>query len=147
VTEGRNTLALLCTSNPTQHSVELPSCPLGAVSADPLVHREPYRGGGQPVFIATLIGPPLGHTSVTTTRGVRRGGMVIVGWSIRGLDGIRGRTPEAVVVRVARRLRAGIRAALPELLRLLDDREWRSVGLDTLLDQPGEVRGPSSRNS
>ena len=29
--------------------------------------------------------------------------------------------------------------ALPELLRLLDDREWTSVGLDTLLDQPGEA--------
>jgi hypothetical protein len=28
--------------------------------------------------------------------------------------------------------------ALPELLRLLDDREWTSVGLDTLLDHPGE---------
>jgi hypothetical protein len=27
-----------------------------AISTDPVVHREPYRGGGQPVFIATLIG-------------------------------------------------------------------------------------------
>src|SRR4029450_13836605 len=25
----------------------------GAVSADPVIHREPYRGGGQPVFITT----------------------------------------------------------------------------------------------
>jgi hypothetical protein len=31
----------------------------GAVSADPVVHREPYRGGGQPVFIATLYLPRL----------------------------------------------------------------------------------------
>src|SRR2546426_8341019 len=41
------------------------------------------------------------HTSVTTTRGARRAGMIIVGWSVRGLDGIRGRTPDAVVARVA----------------------------------------------
>src|SRR5262249_44714260 len=27
----------------------------GAVSADPVVHRGPYRGGGQPVFIATAM--------------------------------------------------------------------------------------------
>jgi hypothetical protein len=28
--------------------------------------------------------------------------MTIVGWSTRGFDGVRGRTPEAVVARVAR---------------------------------------------
>jgi len=94
--------------------------------------------------------PPLGHTSLTTTRGARRAGMTIVGWSTRGFDGVRGRTPEAVVTHVARSVSDGdivmlhdasehddfepasVRA-LPELLRLLDEREWRSVGLDTLL--------------
>src|SRR5882724_6088265 len=35
--------------------------------------------------------PPLGHTSLTTIRGVRRAGMIVVAWSTRGLDGIRGR--------------------------------------------------------
>ena len=96
--------------------------------------------------------PPLGHTSVTTTRGVRRAGMTIVGWSTRGLDGVRGRRPEDVVARVARDVTDGAIVmlhdasehddfepasvrALPELLRLLDEREWRSVGLDTLLGQ------------
>jgi peptidoglycan-N-acetylglucosamine deacetylase len=94
--------------------------------------------------------PPLGHTSITTIRGVRRTGMIVVGWSARGLDGLRGRTPEAVVARVARSVTDGAIVmlhdaseyddfepasvrALPELLRLLDDREWTSVGLDTLL--------------
>jgi len=95
--------------------------------------------------------PPLGHTSVTTTRGARRAGMTIVGWSTRGFDGMRGQTPEAVVARVARRMTDGdivmlhdasehddfepasVRA-LPELLRLLDERKWTSVGLDMLLD-------------
>src|SRR5262245_21720742 len=51
--------------------------------------------------------PPLGHTSVTTTRGVRRAGMTIVGWSARGLDGMRGQTPEAVVARLARSVTDG----------------------------------------
>jgi peptidoglycan/xylan/chitin deacetylase (PgdA/CDA1 family) len=94
--------------------------------------------------------PPLGHTSLTTTRGARQAGMTIVGWSTRGFDGVRGRTPEAVVARIARSVTDGdivmlhdasehddfepasIRA-LPEVLRVLDEREWRSVGLDTLL--------------
>src|SRR5262245_4721688 len=94
--------------------------------------------------------PPLGHTSITTTLGVRRSGMMVVGWSTRGLDGMRGRTPEAVVARVARTVTDGAIVmlhdasehddfepaavgALPELLRVLDDREWTSVGMDTLL--------------
>jgi peptidoglycan/xylan/chitin deacetylase (PgdA/CDA1 family) len=95
--------------------------------------------------------PPLGHTSVTTAWGVRRAGMVLVGWSTRGLDGTRRRTPDAVVARVAQSIDDGdivmlhdaaerddfepasVRA-LPELLRLLDERRWTSVGLDTLLD-------------
>jgi hypothetical protein len=76
--------------------------------------------------------------------------MTIVGWSTRGFDGVRGRTPEAVVARVAGSVTDGdivmlhdasehddfepasVRA-LPDLLRLLDERQWRSVGLDTLL--------------
>lgn len=94
--------------------------------------------------------PPLGHTSLTTTRGARHAGMIVVGWSSRGFDGMRKRTPEAVVARVARSVTEGAVVmlhdasehddfepasvrALPELLRLLDDREWTSVGLDTLL--------------
>jgi hypothetical protein len=79
--------------------------------------------------------------------------MIVVGWSTRGLDGLRRRTPAAVVARVARSVTDGAIVmlhdaaehddfepasvrALPALLRLLDDRDWTSVGLDTLLDQP-----------
>jgi len=94
--------------------------------------------------------PPLGHTSLTTIPGVRSAGMIVIGWSIRGFDGLRERTPQAVVRRVARGVSDGAIVmlhdasenddfepasvrALPELLRLLDDRDWTSVGLDTLL--------------
>ena len=64
---------------------------------------------------------------------------------------MRGTTPDAVVARVARGVTDGAIVmlhdaaehddfepasvqALPELLRLLDDRDWTSVGLDALLD-------------
>ena len=99
--------------------------------------------------------PPLGHTSITTTAGARRAGMVLVGWATRGLDGMRGRTAEAVVARVGRDMTDGAIVmlhdasehddfepasvrALPELLRLFDERQMTSVGLDALLDQAAE---------
>ena len=80
----------------------------------------------------------------------RRAGVTLVGWSSRGYDGIRGRSPEAVVMRVARTLTDGAIvmlhdaaehddfepasvAALPRLLALLDERGLTSVGLDALL--------------
>jgi peptidoglycan/xylan/chitin deacetylase (PgdA/CDA1 family) len=102
--------------------------------------------GARPRFFR----PPLGHTSLTTVRGARRAGVTLVGWSSRGYDGIRGRSPEAVVMRVGRTLTEGAIvmlhdaaehddfepasvAALPRLLALLDERGLTSVGLDALL--------------
>jgi peptidoglycan/xylan/chitin deacetylase (PgdA/CDA1 family) len=96
--------------------------------------------------------PPLGHTSLSTVRGVRRFGIRLVGWSSRGLDGLRGQRPEAVVARVSRTLDDGAIvmlhdaaehddfepasiAALPQLLALLDRRGFVSVGLETLLER------------
>ncbi len=93
--------------------------------------------------------PPLGHTSVSTVPGVRRAGVRLVGWSSRGLDGLRGRTVEACLARVRRTLDDGAIVmlhdaaehddfepasvrALPQLLALLDERGLTSVGLDVL---------------
>jgi len=102
--------------------------------------------GARPRFFR----PPLGHTSVTTVRGVRLAGVTLIGWSSRGFDGIRGRSLEALVERVSRTLADGeivmlhdaaerddyepasVRA-LPKLLALLDERGLTSVGLDALL--------------
>jgi len=102
--------------------------------------------GARPRFFR----PPLGHTSVTTIRGVRLAGVTLIGWSSRGFDGIRGRSLEAVVERVSRTLidgaivmlhdaaehddfePASVRA-LPQLVALLDERGLTSVGLDALL--------------
>jgi peptidoglycan/xylan/chitin deacetylase (PgdA/CDA1 family) len=106
--------------------------------------------GARPQFFR----PPLGHTSLTTVRGARRAGVTLVGWSSRGYDGIRRRSPEAVIKRVSRTLTDGAIVmlhdaaehddfepasvrALPRLVALLDERGLASVGLDTLLgEQP-----------
>lgn len=53
-----------------------------------------------------LFRPPIGHTSPQTLRGARRAGVTVVGWSGRGYDGLRGRSPE--------RVRATLRASLHE---------------------------------
>jgi peptidoglycan-N-acetylglucosamine deacetylase len=117
-----------------------------------------------------LFRPPLGHTSITTVRGVRLAGVTLVGWSARGYDGMRGQTPEAVVERVARTLTDGAIVmlhdaaerddfepaavrALPRLLAVLDRRGLTSVGLDALLSTgddadgvpPGSVRPAAFR--
>ena len=119
------------------------------------VHRDLVRAA-RAVEDATgvrprLYRPPLGHTSVNAAPGVRRAGMLVIGWSTRGLDGMRTQTPDAVVARIAASLTDGdivmlhdaaerddyepasVRA-LPELLRLLDERGWTSVGVDALID-------------
>lgn len=102
--------------------------------------------GSQPRFFR----PPLGHTSLTTVLGARRAGVTLVGWSSRGYDGIRRRSPDAVVKRVGRTLTDGAIVmlhdasehddfepasvrALPRLVALLDERKLASVGLDALL--------------
>lgn len=107
--------------------------------------------GSRPRFFR----PPLGHTSVTTVRGVRLAGVTLVGWSSRGLDGLRRRSPESVVERVRRTLVDGAIVllhdaaehddfepaslrALPALVALLDERGLTSVGLDALLGAPAQ---------
>jgi len=111
--------------------------------------------GARPRFFR----PPLGHTSFTTVRGARLAGVTLIAWSSRGYDGLRGRSPEAVVERIGRTLidgaivmlhdaaehddfePASVRA-LPRLVALLDERGLTSVGLDALL---GDLAHPSSR--
>jgi len=110
-----------------------------------------------------LFRPPLGHTSVTTVRGVRLAGVTLVGWSARGYDGMRGRTPEAVVERVARTLTDGAIVmlhdaaerddfepaavrALPRLLAVLDRRGLTSIGLDALLSMADDADGVPAKH-
>ena len=109
--------------------------------------------------------PPLGHTSYATVRGARLAGVTLLAWSSRGYDGIRGRSPEAVVARVGRTLVDGAIVmlhdaaehddfepasllALPRLLALLDERGLTSVRLDALLGDPAQSpsRSPSQKS-
>jgi len=144
---GGHTLAVHGDSHDRFHSFRMPRT----------VRDEIVRAGAA-VQAATgvrprFFRPPLGHTSVTSVRGARRAGVTLVGWSSRGFDGIRGRSPEAVVKQVGRTLvdgaivmlhdaaehddfePAAVRA-LPRLVALLDERGLTSVGLDALLGDP-----------
>jgi peptidoglycan-N-acetylglucosamine deacetylase len=113
--------------------------------------------GARPRFFR----PPLGHTSFTTVRGARLAGVTLIAWSSRGYDGIRGRSPDAVLARVSRTLIDGAIVmlhdaaehddfepasvlALPRLLALLDERGLTSVGLDALL---GDLPHPPPRSA
>jgi peptidoglycan/xylan/chitin deacetylase (PgdA/CDA1 family) len=150
---GGHTLALHGDTHDRLHSFRMP----GSVR-DEIVRAQAAveaATGARPRFFR----PPLGHTSVTTVRGALLAGVTLIGWSSRGFDGIRGRSPEAVVARVGRTLidgaivmlhdaaehddfePASVRA-LPRLVALLDERGLTSVGLDALL---GDLAHPASR--
>jgi peptidoglycan/xylan/chitin deacetylase (PgdA/CDA1 family) len=94
--------------------------------------------------------PPVGQVSPRTAAGARRAGVPIVVWSVRGLDGLRGRTPEQVVARIAPGLEPGAivllhdsaehddfepasLVALPRLLAVIADKGLSTVTLDELL--------------
>lgn len=55
----------------------------------------------------TLFRPPIGHTSPRIARAVERLDLDVIGWSVRGLDGLARSRAERVVARVAPRLRDG----------------------------------------
>jgi peptidoglycan-N-acetylglucosamine deacetylase len=154
---GGHTLAVHGDSHDRLHSFRMPRT----------VHDEIVRAGAT-VQAATgvrprFFRPPLGHTSITSVRGARLAGVTLIGWSSRGFDGVRGRSPEAVVEQVARTLvdaaivmlhdaeehddfePAAVRA-LPRLVALLDERGLTSVGLDALLGDPAHSRCASQKS-
>lgn len=56
--------------------------------------------------------PPVGQISPRTAAGAARAGVTLVGWSVRGLDGVRRAAPAGVERRVIRGLRNGAIVAL-----------------------------------
>ncbi len=93
--------------------------------------------------------PPIGHVSPRVAAGARRTGVGILGFSLRGFDGLRGARPHQVLRRLRRGLRPGVIVALhdasereefvpagievlPELARLIRERNLRSVTVDEL---------------
>jgi peptidoglycan/xylan/chitin deacetylase (PgdA/CDA1 family) len=97
--------------------------------------------------------PPVGQVSPRTAAGARRAGLPIVVWSVRGLDGIAGRSAEQVAERIERGLTPGAIVllhdaaerddfepasigALPRVLESAAKKGLLAVTLDELLDEP-----------
>jgi peptidoglycan/xylan/chitin deacetylase (PgdA/CDA1 family) len=55
----------------------------------------------------SLFRPPLGHVSPRTASAAKRLGLTLVGWTVRGRDGLAGATAEAVQRRVTAGLHPG----------------------------------------
>jgi peptidoglycan/xylan/chitin deacetylase (PgdA/CDA1 family) len=102
--------------------------------------------GARPV----LFRPPVGHTNPGIARVIRELDLVVVGWSVRGFDGI-GANPERVVGRVRRGLRDGAivllhdaserddrvpagATALPRVLEAIDAARLEVVPLDAWIE-------------
>lgn len=95
----------------------------------------------------TLFRPPVGLTSPRVARALEWFDLVVVGWSVRGLDGLSGAQPERVAQRVVSRLAdgaivllhdaaerddfrpAGV-AALPRILEAMRNKDLEGVRLD-----------------
>jgi peptidoglycan-N-acetylglucosamine deacetylase len=108
----------------------------------------------------TLFRPPVGLTSPRIARALEWFDLVVVGWSVRGLDGLAGARPERVAERVVPRLADGAivllhdaaehddhcpasLAALPRILAAMRTRDLEGVRLDAW-GLGGERRGPTS---
>lgn len=95
--------------------------------------------------------PPVGQVSPRTAEGAKRAGVDIVGWSVRGLDGLRGADPERVAERIERGLEPGAIVllhdaaeredfepasleALPKVLESITRKGLRVVPLQALID-------------
>ncbi len=102
----------------------------------------------------TFFRPPIGHTNPTIARVADEMDLVVVGWSVAGLDGLASARPAAVASRVRRGLSDGaivllhdapergdrepaaIRA-LPEILEAVHARRLETVPLDRLVEAAG----------
>jgi peptidoglycan/xylan/chitin deacetylase (PgdA/CDA1 family) len=97
--------------------------------------------------------PPVGQVSPRTAAGAKRAGFEIVGWTVRGLDGLERATSAKVLRRVERGLRAGAIVllhdaaeredfvpasidALPDVLAAIEARGLRVASLEELLGPP-----------
>lgn len=95
--------------------------------------------------------PPMVFISPRTAAGARRAGVTLVGYSVRGFDGLSGARAERVVERVARGLVGGAIVllhdaaerddfapasieALPRILRILDERGLAAMTLGELAE-------------
>jgi peptidoglycan/xylan/chitin deacetylase (PgdA/CDA1 family) len=110
----------------------------------------------------TLFRPPVGLTSPRIARALEWFDLVVVGWSVRGLDGLAGALPARVAERIVPRLQDGAivllhdaaerddfcpasLAALPRILSAMRNRDLDGVRLDAWIGPRGSgVWGQSS---
>jgi len=102
-----------------------------------------------------LFRPPIGHTNAVIAKAARALDLTVVGWSVRGLDGVTGARPERVAARIARGLCDGAIvllhdaaehddhepaavAALPRILEAMRRKELEGVRVDAWLDAGAE---------
>ena len=99
-----------------------------------------------------LFRPPVGYVSSRTAAGARKTGVTLVGWSARGIDGLGATDAARVVRRIQKKLSGGAIVllhdasenddfvpasieALPELLKLIEARGMRTVGVEDLIEE------------
>ena len=102
----------------------------------------------------TLFRPPVGITSPRIDEAVRKLGLTMVAWSVRGYDGVKGARPDQVAARIARKVRPGSIVlmhdalereeaepasvlALQRVLDAIQEKGLRVVKLETLLSSSG----------
>jgi peptidoglycan/xylan/chitin deacetylase (PgdA/CDA1 family) len=76
-----------------------------------------------------LFRPPIGHVSPRTAAGAKLAQMILVGWTLRALDGLKRTTKEQVIARLAERLGDG---AIVLLHDAAEQGERTPAGVDAL---------------
>jgi peptidoglycan-N-acetylglucosamine deacetylase len=107
--------------------------------------------------VPSLFRPPIGHTSPRVARALDAFDLTVVGWSVRGFDGLRGARPDRVAERIVPRLCDGAIVllhdaaenddfepaslkALPRILQAMQNRDLEGVRLDAWIDENGEAK-------
>jgi peptidoglycan/xylan/chitin deacetylase (PgdA/CDA1 family) len=101
----------------------------------------------------TLFRPPIGHTSPRVARALKAFDLSVVGWSTRGLDGVKSARPERVAARIVPHLEDGAIVllhdaaerddfepaslkALPRILAAMQNNNLEGVRLDEWITPP-----------
>jgi peptidoglycan/xylan/chitin deacetylase (PgdA/CDA1 family) len=111
----------------------------------------------------TLFRPPVGLTSPRIARALEWFDLVVVGWTVRGLDGVRSAKADRVAARVVPKLADGAIVllhdaaerddyrpasldALPRILAAMRAKDLEGVGLDAWITAPSPM-GPRARGA
>jgi peptidoglycan/xylan/chitin deacetylase (PgdA/CDA1 family) len=104
----------------------------------------------------TLFRPPIGHTSPRIAGALEAFDFTVVGWSVKGLDGLAGARADRVAARIVPHLRDGAivllhdaaenedftpasLAALPKILAAMSRKNLTGVRVDAWLDAPDAI--------